>query len=298
MAGAEMLAARVAGVLEFLPLAAEQAADDVEHVHHLRVSCRRTAAVLRAFWPLIPHGAKKLDAWLKKIRRAAGPARDADVLIERFDGGHDLKNPLAEQIDLRLREIRCGAQKHLIKVNRQTSHGDLSKAAERCIGSLRRAAERRSAPPFDEYARSALAEAAQKLLAEQVDQDTSAEELHKLRIAAKRLRYSIELFHSAAAPEAASAAYPVVEEIQERLGAINDHAAAQSLYQKWLAKLPVDGLAALTAELVRDEWAAGQQKRTDFFAWWATERASAIGAVLAQRVDEVEVRAEPKPKPS
>jgi CHAD domain-containing protein len=56
--------------------------------------------------------------------------------------------------------------------------------------------------------------------------DQSMEVLHGLRIAGKKLRYTIELFASVANDSLRQSVYPIVEELQERLGAINDHAAA------------------------------------------------------------------------
>jgi hypothetical protein len=48
------------------------------------------------------------------------------------------------------------------------------------------------------------------------------EELHAMRIAAKRLRYTLEIFHPTLAPDA-GVLLAQVEEIQERLGKIHDH---------------------------------------------------------------------------
>jgi hypothetical protein len=70
------LRTRLAAVWYYLPLAAEQADDNVEYVHQLRVSTRRALAALRLYGRLC----RKRDVrWfrtkLKQIRRAAGDAR-------------------------------------------------------------------------------------------------------------------------------------------------------------------------------------------------------------------------------
>lgn len=54
-----------------------------------------------------------------------------------------------------------------------------------------------------------------------VDDPYSVRELHNLRIAAKRLRYSLEIFQDELPPECA-AAIKEVEQIQEELGALHD----------------------------------------------------------------------------
>jgi hypothetical protein len=59
--------------------------DTVEHVHQLRVATRRTLAAFEAFHAVIP--AKRRDWFekrLRRLRRAAGEARDLDVLTERL----------------------------------------------------------------------------------------------------------------------------------------------------------------------------------------------------------------------
>src|SRR5438874_1912100 len=75
-----VLSVRLDVVGHFLPLATQHADDDVEHVHHLRVATRRTAAALRLFRDCLPaKRAKEARKRLKRIRRAAGEARDWDV---------------------------------------------------------------------------------------------------------------------------------------------------------------------------------------------------------------------------
>src|SRR5688572_28975969 len=79
------LEARLATVVHYLPLAAYHAAQDTEHVHRLRVGTRRAMAVLALYRNCLP---RKPARWIKKrlknVRRAAGEARDLDVLAERL----------------------------------------------------------------------------------------------------------------------------------------------------------------------------------------------------------------------
>src|SRR5690242_19716355 len=77
------LAARLAVVRHYLPLAAEHADKDIENVHQLRVATRRTAAALRMFAMCLPQKrAKTARKQLRRLRRAAGDARDWDVFLE------------------------------------------------------------------------------------------------------------------------------------------------------------------------------------------------------------------------
>ncbi len=67
------LQATLAAVQHYLPLAANQASQDIEYVHQLRVFTRRSMAVIEIFGELLPkQHAKWLNRKLRQIRRAAG----------------------------------------------------------------------------------------------------------------------------------------------------------------------------------------------------------------------------------
>src|SRR5438309_5256103 len=71
---------RFQAVLYYLPLASSHADEDIEHVHKLRVSCRRLAAVLDVLAEGLPEPPRKsLLTLLEKIRCCCGKARDLDV---------------------------------------------------------------------------------------------------------------------------------------------------------------------------------------------------------------------------
>lgn len=60
---------------------------DIQRVHQLRVATRRAIAAIDAFRDLLP--TKRADWFtkqLRRIRRAAGEARDLDVLTDRLTG--------------------------------------------------------------------------------------------------------------------------------------------------------------------------------------------------------------------
>src|SRR5579872_4162682 len=71
---------RFESVLYYLPLAAEHSDEDVGHVHKLRVSCRRMAAVLDVLAEGLPQAPRKqLQKLIEEIRKSCGKARDLDV---------------------------------------------------------------------------------------------------------------------------------------------------------------------------------------------------------------------------
>jgi hypothetical protein len=77
-----------------------------------------------------------------------------------------------------------------------------------------------------------------------VDDERQMEALHNLRIAAKRLRYTLELFRSVFG-EIGERLIDQVKEIQELLGQLHDHDVRIALIEDELAKLAVEQTAAL-----------------------------------------------------
>jgi len=276
-AATQILALRLADVEAALPLAASEPDDAGAHVHQLRVACRRAAAALRAFRSLAPKRSRKLNRWLRRLRRAAGPARDADVLLTRLRRELEAESETGGAILDHIQQTRVKAQRELEAIDARADKGGFRRAIEKCLAAVGNDDDPR---PFAEFAREQFAEAAEALTA--ADPHTATlDELHQLRIAAKRLRYSIELFHSAAAPALRDQAYPLVEELQDRLGALNDRAAAQERWQRWLAGMPAGATAAAVAALIVAEHAAAQQLRIEFLDWWNTERRQAFERLLA-----------------
>jgi CHAD domain-containing protein len=279
-AAERILEIRLAEVQKFLPLAARHDADDVEYVHQLRVSCRRAAAALRAFEPLAGRGGKKLKRWLKKLREAAGPARDADVYLARLRSELDPANQYAQELVGVVRQSREEAQAALVKIDKRASRGGFQRAIDNALDRIARSDDELADESFAEFALRAVADATHEVDA--IDAPTaSIAELHQLRIAAKRLRYAIEIFHSAATPELRLELYPQVEEMQERLGAVNDRSASQARLQQWLGELPPDGLAAFVAGLVVSEHAMAGRLRGEFLQWWTPERQTRVTDGLA-----------------
>lgn len=85
VAARRVLRRRLKAVTEYLPLAAEHADEDVEHVHQLRVATRRSNAALQLFEHVVPTELRdRLRRKLRRVRRAAAAARCDDVHAELF----------------------------------------------------------------------------------------------------------------------------------------------------------------------------------------------------------------------
>lgn len=274
------LGARVAKVQEMLRLAAEKPDEDIEHVHQLRTSCRRAAAAVDLFRPLMGAKPKRLRKLLKRIRKAAGPARDTDVMLDRFSDHADTNSSL-DYVLARLRLQREHAQEALVQVADKVKSGTVNKALDEALAAIDRGQFDLGQLSFLQFGQNALLAASQDVFRLTAVSQPTIAQLHQLRIAGKRLRYSIELFYGAFASEMRTDVYPLVEKLQDRLGRLNDHATAQAMFQLWLADLPPGERAAYLARLIVAEYDAASEIRHDFLEWWTTEQVATLESRLS-----------------
>jgi CHAD domain-containing protein len=218
---------RLAAVRKLLPKAARQAHEDVEHIHRLRVSTRRARAALDLFADCLPRKLfKRIRRTLRRIRRSAGDARDCDVFLPRLHAqrenaaAHEL--PGLQWLTGYVSSVRARAQDEL---DEQFSQADEA-LREHLTDVEEEFRESRPESPVTLRAHAGphLLQLVSKL-EDQAEGDLSdATRLHAVRICGKRLRYATEVFAAAFSPELKRVLYPWVEQMQDHLGRINDHA--------------------------------------------------------------------------
>jgi len=280
-----VLTERMSVVESLLPLAAHHYREDTEHVHQLRVGCRRASAALRAFEPLFSAKPKSLRKWLKKIRNAAGPARDIDVLLGRFHSEHPQDSVTAYACK-RLEYERHEVQDKLVQVASKASRGKLVESVEKCLRFLAEIPDPSGEIDCRELGRVALRVASNAIFPLADLANPTLTELHQLRITGKRLRYSIEIFHDAFPSELREDVYPVITNLQDRLGKINDRATAQVLFQSWLAPMEANALAADLARRIVSEHEQAMQLNKRFSKWWTEKRVAKLEKQLEKFSEE------------
>lgn len=178
-------------------------AKDIEAVHRMRVASRRLRATLPLFGPYLA-GKRHLE-WIKTVRgvtRALGEARDSDVQIEHV---HAFLEPLqppyragVRRLLLRLRQQRLKLQpKVIIALDKFEKSGLVAEMAQKLAPyDIYRDRLDRDDPALIEIANQAIRTRLAEFLAfdEIVPQREKVQELHAMRIAAKRLRYTLETF--------------------------------------------------------------------------------------------------------
>lgn len=275
------LEARLDAVRHFLPLAAEKAEEDSEHVHQLRVWTRRASAALRLFDSLLP---RRRAAWLKKqlkrLRHAANDARDCDVLLARLAG--ERSQPLTGYRLEETRARRAAAQQPIVAIHERLKrknrldrriarllHGvrphdrDTGQAEERCFGNWARV----KLVPMVERFFEAMPTAGADLTA-----------LHRFRIRGKQLRYAMELLAPAFPAEFRDKLYPAVENLQEKLGAINDLTMVQQHLRRQLKAADDSERAAALRQLLTAERRRLEETRREFLRWFNRARRQELRA--------------------
>jgi inorganic triphosphatase YgiF len=225
---------------------------DPEHVHQMRVGLRRLRSLLKMFEELTPLPAG-LDQELRWLGDELGAARDWEVLA-----GDTLSDLMHEQNDALLPSLQQAAQ----------AQADSNRArAAQAVGSTRYARlvldlvawlhgarwQRETSPeqrealsaPVDRFARRVLkqGERRMKRRARNLAQ-ADAPTRHRLRIAAKRMRYATEFLSSLYPQRQVRPFVRALTALQDSLGKLNDEAVAQGLLRELAQRQPAQGLAA------------------------------------------------------
>ncbi len=202
--GAKSLLKRVQNVAKEID--GVRKADDIERIHDMRVATRRVRSALPLFEECLPgKNARKWNREMRRVTRALGTARDTDVQIDFLQGFLD---------NVEESRYRLGIQRLLLRLRqkRERSQGDVLKAMDRLeqsgvlkemgdtLRQIRVKARMHRVDEFSPYvyqqAYLAISFRLENMLAYEiyVHQPERLEELHAMRIAAKRLRYTMEVF--------------------------------------------------------------------------------------------------------
>lgn len=279
---------RLVSVVQLLPMAAHLASHDIEHVHRLRVATRRATAALKLYRDCLrPRPAKWMKRRLRAIRRAAGDARDLDVLADRL--ARDYGEPVAPIVELVTRD-RDTVQPAIIEVADQARQDDhfihkISKLLKgvAVIEDNGDAAGMSLVPDFRDWAARRLVKVVNEFNSARPSEAAQPAMLHQFRIRAKALRYAIELVapaFGARQSELRGELYPIVEELQERLGKVQDHVAALERCGDWQVQSRNTALREKLAELAEAEARGLANSIVDFWQWWTPERQSQVDVLL------------------
>ncbi len=244
---ARALAARV--LLEYLADVSEQLrkvrqAEQIEPVHRIRVASRRFRNAVRIFSRFLPVQRKKWRKSLRRMARSLGAVRDTDVQIlavrkylrQLSQKRHASDRPGVQRLLLRLTQHRRELQETAVKAIDKLESGGVLESIRTKLRSLKRGGTPRAARKDEAlrlYARRTLVEKLEQMLAYErfLRDPRRVTELHRMRIAAKHLRYSLEAYGPLLGKKNVRAWIKPVKQVQTRLGEIHDA-------DVWIAFLP------------------------------------------------------------
>jgi len=247
---------------------------DSERVHRLRVATRRTLAAIDAFAELLPDGRRRwFEKRLRRLRRTAGAARDLDVLTARLGGGPVATDPSVPSPRRRLVAMlsrqRLASRAPIRRLHDELRAADWHARAERLIDAVGRRGRDRT---FARHARRHFRPLIERFFAAADRRLKSAEDIHRLRIEGKKLRYAMEIFACVFPARERVRCEEALERLQRTLGEFTDHAAAEERLRRWSR---ADGAAAARqtiAELRAREARAACRAREAFTKWWRPSR--------------------------
>ncbi|MCS6775187.1 MAG: CHAD domain-containing protein [Chloroherpetonaceae bacterium] len=218
---------------------------DIEAIHQMRVWSRRSRAALEVFRPCFEGKAfAAIEKQVRRVTRALGAARDLDVMIATLQKRESAFPPEQQAgIDAfiaALRRQRTRRQKDVEAAMRALERFDVLTrfaeiAAREGVVITKTRRQKRASITVDPAV--SLVANAERVIAARVDALLRYEpflahpecvtELHEMRIAAKRLRYTLEVFEKSVTQEERFAkpyaqAIETVRLLQEHLGEIHD----------------------------------------------------------------------------
>lgn len=253
----------------------------VEAIHQLRVSTRRAMAALVLFDEFFPPGhAQWYAKWLQKIRRAAGSARELDVMMHDLEVSGEVDVKTRSQLLKKLRKQRQQADQPIVDICQQLKGGKrLEKRWKKT--SSRMLSVPRPYFPFGEWAHGKLQQEITRFFSAHPEDMEDGDQLHEFRIASKHFRYALELLKPAFPKQRYAQVMPVMLRLQDRLGRINDHVTALQRLKRWPKDKP-RGRKAIRLEKKRLH-----QAIAEFGFWWTDKRLARLEKWLEALPDRI-----------
>lgn len=203
---------------------------DPKLLHAWRVSLRRVTATLSDLAKLSDDNLSDVLAYLRQCREATGACRDLDILIQETLPGFAAEES-GKQAKL------SAVQAHLLERQQETRRQAVAALHKFSLAAPVRAWRHWAdalEPPTDRTMQKAAAVAIERrfvtLKKRMAKLDGGQKRLHRLRAAAKKLRYSIELYQHAFPKHAAAAWLKQLADLQTHLGEAHDRMMGRQLF--------------------------------------------------------------------
>lgn len=244
-----------------------------EVLHDARVACRRAEAALRIGRDLLPD---RQVAWLRthlrRLRRACNSARDIDVLREWLAAQR--RSPVVRKLRKKLKHKRRVDQSQIVELTKSLIRK--RRFATHANRAIQTDHDRSHAESWHSFvARRLLDEFTNLLGALPTDADHPGQ-LHRLRIAGKRLRYACEFVSEVVPAAQFDSLQELLKQMQDRLGQLHDTVVR-------LECLRHQAKHATGKKLRRDSADERDRLTEEWRDWWSsTSPDAAIGSAAAK----------------
>jgi inorganic triphosphatase YgiF len=268
---------------------------DPEALHDMRVAVRRLRAVLRLFRATIPARSRDaIEGELSWLGGCLGNVRDLDVQIGRLSGPGTATALDSQQraasgtLRQHLRRQRDQRRTEMIAALESRRYFRLLVRLER-LTVARRPPQTATRPAFARAGLDALRRASKRLLkaGHQIDEVTAEptpEDLHDLRIRAKRLRYLLEFLREITGKPGRRLTRRLIR-LQDLLGAHQDAVVAAEFVRRYVDEkgndVTPEELLALGALIAREQRLAAKARAGFHKAWRRFDRKRTSGDLRA-----------------
>ena len=218
-------------------------------IHRLRVTTRRLRSTLRVFGEYYrPKGLRPVERGLSSLADCLRPVREYDVLVEALEGyaeAFEDGNPALSGVESLMAAWQSGrtaARERLAEYLASAAHADWFESIQAFVQTDRHdRAPKLGRPSRLRHAVDAIqAEHVARIKSFDVLPDAPAvEDLHRLRIAIKRLRYVTDALREVLPAEQVESVLAACVAAQDALGAINDAHTAAGAALRFLAEQDV-----------------------------------------------------------
>lgn len=226
---------------------------DPEHLHQMRVGLRRLRSLFKMFEDAapLPDG---MDLELRWLGEQLGAARDWEVLaddtLSQLMHGHPGEPallPLQQAVlhEAQARRARAAQTLESVRYARLMLRLIAWLHGERWRQDAAPEQQKALAAPVKDFARRVMKDG-QRRVARRARKlaNADAPARHRLRIAAKRMRYATEFFASLYTPHQVRPFVRALSALQDTLGHLNDAAVARKALRELAARQPAQALGA------------------------------------------------------
>lgn len=249
---------------------------DSEFLHDFRVAIRRTRSGLSLIKNVLPlEITNHFKTKFSHLGSITGPTRDLDVYL-LYENNYKSRLPPTLQGSLHtffmdLATRRAEEQKKLARAMKSSRYSQTTDEWEQYLeGNDETPAENADTPVID-IARKTIFRRYKKIMKDgmAISELTPDENLHRLRIQGKKLRYSLEFFASLFPKAKITRAIKQLKRLQNNLGDFNDLSVQQEMLHHYLNELRPSSrknfeLATAIGGLLTNLYHEQNRKREDF----------------------------------